>query len=85
MFSYPNGGAERYLTPEVQQVVQEVGFEAATTSRNAFAGRASDLYALERIEVEESLHELIFALEVERFVLTPAPRPGEQQTGVGNR
>lgn len=74
MFSYPNGGAERYLTPLVQQVVKEVGYEAATTSRNAFAGPGSDLYALERIEVEESLQELVFALEVERFAFKPQER-----------
>jgi peptidoglycan/xylan/chitin deacetylase (PgdA/CDA1 family) len=74
MFSYPNGGAERYLTPLVQQVVKEVGYEAATTSRNAFASAGSDLYALERIEVEESLQELVFALEVERFLFKPQER-----------
>jgi peptidoglycan/xylan/chitin deacetylase (PgdA/CDA1 family) len=77
MFSYPNGGADRYLTPEIQQVVREAGYEGATTSRNAFATRASDLYALERIEVEESLQHLVFALEVERFAFAPSPRPGE--------
>jgi hypothetical protein len=74
MFSYPNGGAERYLTPLVQELVREAGYEAATTSRNAFASRASDLYALERIEVEESLEELVFALEVERFAFKPEAR-----------
>jgi peptidoglycan/xylan/chitin deacetylase (PgdA/CDA1 family) len=77
MFSYPNGGAERYLTPEVQSIVRETGYAAAATSRNAFAGSHSDLYALERIEVEEELQDLIFALEVERFVFRPQPRPGE--------
>ena len=46
----------------------------ATTSRNAFAGPGSDLYALERIEVEERLEDLIFALEVERFAFKPQPR-----------
>jgi len=74
MFSYPNGGAERYLTRLVQEIVREVGYEAATTSRNAFASRQSDLYALERIEVEESLQELVFALEVERFAFKPQRR-----------
>jgi peptidoglycan/xylan/chitin deacetylase (PgdA/CDA1 family) len=77
MFSYPNGGAERYMTAALKQVVQEAGYEAAATSRNAFAGRESDLYALERIEVEENLADLVFALEVERFVLQPKPRHGE--------
>jgi peptidoglycan/xylan/chitin deacetylase (PgdA/CDA1 family) len=72
MFSYPNGGAERYLTPEVQQAVREAGYAAATTSRNAFAQPGSDLYALERIEVEERLADLLFALEVERFAFAPA-------------
>lgn len=71
MFSYPNGGAERYYTPEVQHVVREAGFAAAVTSRNGFATRGSDLYALERIEVREGLEELGFALEVERFVFAP--------------
>jgi peptidoglycan/xylan/chitin deacetylase (PgdA/CDA1 family) len=77
MFSYPNGGAERYMTPEVAQIVRETGFEAATTSRNAFAGATSDLYALERIQVSERLEDLAFALEVERFAFKPSPRPGE--------
>lgn len=77
MFSYPNGGADRYLTPELKCVVREVGYEGAATSRNAFAGPASDLFALERIEVEESLENLAFALEVERFAFAPAARPGE--------
>ena len=78
MFSYPNGGAERYLTPEVKTIVREAGYEAASTSRNAFAGPRSDVYALERIEVEEALSDLVFALEVERFVLRPEPRDGER-------
>ena len=77
MFSYPNGGAERYLTPDVKAAVRETGYAAATTSRNALAGSASDLYALERVEVEERLEDLVFALEVERFVMRPQPRPGE--------
>ena len=77
MFSYPNGGAERYLTPEIRQAVKETGYDAATTSRNAFAGSHSDLYALERIQVAEDLQNLVFALEVERFAFAPAYRPGE--------
>ena len=72
MFSYPNGGAERYYDPALQRVVAEAGFAAATSSRNAFATRHSDLYALERIEVEERLEDLVFALEVERFAFQPA-------------
>jgi len=77
MFSYPNGGAERYLTSDVQQLVRNAGYLGATTSRNAFAGVTSDPYALERIEVEESLEDLLFALEVERFVFAPSARLGE--------
>jgi peptidoglycan/xylan/chitin deacetylase (PgdA/CDA1 family) len=79
MFSYPNGGADRYLTPEVQQAVRQVGYLAATTSRNAFATASSDRYALERIEVEERLVDLVFALELERFAFKPLPRVGEQE------
>ena len=71
MFSYPNGGAESYFTPELQKVVARAGFLAATTSRNGFATAASDLYALERVQVAERLEDLIFALEVERFMLAP--------------
>jgi peptidoglycan/xylan/chitin deacetylase (PgdA/CDA1 family) len=74
MFSYPNGGAERYITPEIQRMVQEAGYEAATTSTNGFAGPASDLYALERVQVSERLEDLIFALEVERFGFAPKER-----------
>lgn len=79
MFSYPNGGADRYLTADVQRAVKEAGYRAATTSRNAFATAASDLYALERIEVEEELSHLVFALEVERFLFRPKPRHGEME------
>ncbi len=76
-FSYPNGGAERYMTPAIARLVQEAGFESATTSRNAIAGPASDLYALERVQVSERIEEMAFALEVERYAFKPKPRPGE--------
>jgi peptidoglycan/xylan/chitin deacetylase (PgdA/CDA1 family) len=74
MFSYPNGGAERYYTPDLQRVVREAGYAAATTSSNGFAGPGSDPYALERVQVSERLEHLVFALEVERFALRPVPR-----------
>jgi peptidoglycan/xylan/chitin deacetylase (PgdA/CDA1 family) len=79
MFSYPNGGAERYMTREVAGLVREAGFVAATTSWNGLAGPGSDLYALERVQVAEQLEHLVFALDVERFAFKPAPRPGEVQ------
>jgi peptidoglycan/xylan/chitin deacetylase (PgdA/CDA1 family) len=78
MFSYPNGGAERYMTPEIARLVRGAGFEAATTSRNGFAGANSDVYALERVQVAEALEDLVFALEVERFLFRPIPRPSEK-------
>jgi peptidoglycan/xylan/chitin deacetylase (PgdA/CDA1 family) len=78
MFSYPNGGAERYYDAPLQRVVADAGFAAATSSRNAFATRSSDLYALERIEVEERLEDLVFALEVERFAFRPASEASAQ-------
>lgn len=71
MFSYPNGGAESYYTPELQRAVARAGFLAATTSHNGFTTAASDLYALERVKVAERLEDLIFALEVERFAFAP--------------
>lgn len=77
MFSYPNGGAERYMTPAIAGLVRSAGFAAATTSRNAFAGPGSDPFALSRIQVSESLEQVVFALEVERFLFKPRPRPGE--------
>ena len=77
MFSYPNGGAERYFTPELQQVVQAAGYASAVTSRNGFASAASDLFGLERVQVAERLDDLLFALEVERFAFKPAPRAQE--------
>ena len=73
MFSYPTGGAETYLNAELQAIVARAGFAAAASSRNAFADRSSDLYALERIEVEERLEDLTFALEIERFAFAPRP------------
>src|SRR5688500_11670966 len=78
MFSYPNGGAERYMTNEIARLVKEAGFEGATTSRNAFAGPQSELFALERIQVAERLEDLVFALEVERFAFRPSARPLER-------
>lgn len=77
MFSYPNGGADRYMTPAIADIVRKAGFAAATTSRNAFAHAGSDPFALSRIQVSEALEQVVFALEVERFVFKPKPRPGE--------
>ena len=77
LFSYPNGGAERYMTAEVAGLVRKAGFDAATTSRNAFAGRGSDPYALERVQVQERLEDLAFALEIERFAFKPRRRAKE--------
>lgn len=74
MFSYPNGGAERYMTDDIARMVREAGFAAATTSWNGFARRHSDVFALERVHVAERLEDLVFALEVERFAFKPAPR-----------
>ncbi len=74
MFSYPNGGAERYMTDEIAELVRKAGYEAATTSWNGFAGPASDLFALERVQVAEELEALVFALEIERFAFAPQPR-----------
>ncbi|HUE86407.1 MAG TPA: polysaccharide deacetylase family protein [Vicinamibacterales bacterium] len=74
MFSYPNGGAERYMTDDIARMVREAGFTAATTSWNGFARRQSDVFALERVHVAERLEDLVFALEVERFAFKPAPR-----------
>ena len=74
MFSYPNGGADVYFTPEIQELVRAAGFAAATTSRNGFADRSSDVYALERVQVRERIEELAFALEVERFAFRPVPK-----------
>ena len=79
MFAYPNGGAVRYFTPEIQQLVREAGYEAATTSTNGFAGRSSDLFALERIQTGWRLEDLAFALEIERFAFKPPPRPTAPQ------
>ena len=74
MFSYPNGGAERYITPDIQRLVRESAYDAATTSVNGFATHGSDLFALERVEVAERLEDLVFALEVERFAFKPVER-----------
>lgn len=73
MFSYPNGGADRYFTPAIQDLVRAAGFHAATTSRNGFATRRSDRFALERVKIAEALEDLVFALEVERFAFKPGP------------
>ncbi len=71
LFSYPNGGAETYFTEDLKRVVSESGYAAACSSRNRFADERSDLYALERVQVQERLEDLVFALEVERFAFAP--------------
>jgi peptidoglycan/xylan/chitin deacetylase (PgdA/CDA1 family) len=73
-FSYPNGGAERYHTEELHRMAERAGFTGAATSSNGFASLSSDPYAMERVEIEERLEDLVFALEVERFAFRPAPR-----------
>jgi len=73
-FSYPNGGAETYHTPELHALVRKAGFSAAASSFNGFATPQSNPFALERIQVAETLQDLVFALEVERFAFRPAPR-----------
>lgn len=83
MFSYPNGGAERYFTAELQEVVQRAGYAAAVTSRNGFASAASDPYGLERVQVAERLDDLLFALEVERFAFKPQPRLSRNEETCG--
>jgi peptidoglycan/xylan/chitin deacetylase (PgdA/CDA1 family) len=77
MFSYPNGGAERYYTPELQGLVRDAGFEAAATSTDGFVGAHSDLYALERVQAARTLAELAFALEIERVAFRPRRRAHE--------
>jgi hypothetical protein len=52
-------------------VVADAGFEAATTSRNGFAAPGCNLYAIKRVQVAERLEDLVFSLEVERFMLAP--------------
>ena len=71
MFSYPNGGAESYFNADLERVVARAGFHAATTSRNGFAAPGSNLFALKRVQVAERVEDLVFALEVERFMLAP--------------
>jgi peptidoglycan/xylan/chitin deacetylase (PgdA/CDA1 family) len=78
MFAYPNGGAERYMTPKIASMVERAGFAAASTSRNGFAGLRSDRFGLERIQVQERLEDLVFALEVERFAFRPQSRAPEE-------
>ena len=67
----PTAAPSRYYTPELEQVVQRAGFQAATTSRNGFATAGCDLYAIKRVQVQERVEDLVFALEVERFMLAP--------------
>jgi len=74
LFAYPNGGAERYMTPAIARLVRSAGFAAAVTSRNGVAGPRSNLYALERVQVHERLEDLVFALEIERVAFAPRPR-----------
>lgn len=73
-FSYPNGGADRYHTEDLHRMAERAGFTGAATSSNGFASLASDPYAMERVEIEERLEDLIFALEVERFAFRPSAR-----------
>lgn len=74
-FSYPNGGAEHYHDEQLHRMAERAGFTGAATSSNGFASLASDPYAMERVEIEERLEDLVFALEVERFAFKPTARP----------
>lgn len=85
MFAYPNGGAVRYITPDIQRMVEDAGFEGATTSTNGFATGSSDLFALERVQTGWRLEDLAFALEVERFAFKPKPRAAASPAPTGSR
>jgi peptidoglycan/xylan/chitin deacetylase (PgdA/CDA1 family) len=85
LFSYPNGGAECYVTPDLQRAVHDAGYLAAVTSENTFASHDSDRFGLGRIEVEESLQHLVFALEVERFAFKPRARATSLRPAAGDQ
>jgi len=65
--AYPNGGANAYVTDEVQRLAQEAGYSSAWTSAHGYVTADTDWYRGPRIAVRESLAALIHLLEVDRL------------------
>ncbi|ETX08277.1 MAG: hypothetical protein ETSY2_06365 [Candidatus Entotheonella gemina] len=65
--AYPNGGANAYVTQEIQRLAQETGYDSAWTSASGFVDETTDLFCGPRIGVSESLVQLIYDLEGERL------------------
>ncbi len=65
--AYPNGGANVYVTTEIQRLASETGYDSAWTSSSGFVDATTDLFRGPRIGVSESLVQLIYELEGERL------------------
>ncbi|ETX01911.1 MAG: hypothetical protein ETSY1_05520 [Candidatus Entotheonella factor] len=65
--AYPNGGANAYVTPDIQRLAQETGYDSAWTSASGFVDETTDLFCGPRIGVSESLVQLVYDLEGERL------------------
>ena len=68
MFSYPNGGAEVYYTPAIQQLVRGAGYAAASTSSNRIATAGErPLRPGAAARGGERLEDLVYELERARW------------------
>lgn len=65
--AYPNGGANAYVTDEIQRLARETGYDSAWTSSSGFVDETTDLFRGPRIGVSESLVQLIYELEGDRL------------------
>ncbi len=65
--AYPNGGANVYVTEEIQRLARETGYTSAWTSSSGFVDETTDLFRGPRIGVSESLAQLVYELEGERL------------------
>lgn len=65
--AYPNGGANVYVTEEIQRLARETGYDSAWTSSSGFVDETTDLFRGPRVGVSESLVQLIHEFEGDRL------------------
>ncbi len=59
-FAYPNGGALAHFDDKSKMLLQEAGFQSATTSKAGKPGFESDIFELRRMGSTESLSEMLW-------------------------
>ncbi len=59
-FAYPNGGSIAHFDDKAKTLLQEAGFQSATTSKAGKPGFESDLFELRRMRATEKLSEMLW-------------------------